>query len=1624
MKKLIVRIAASLAALCIALGAIGLVEFRPATAGPVPGPLDDPVLESVGLFGNYLAPSAGLDIAAEAVDGNNCVAADAGFLLSLAEPLEEKHLRQWLKTSPEFEYTLEKAGKTGYKLTPKEPLGRDTLVTLSFDPLQTDNGLPPRAGNSWAFQTRKGFALERVFPMDEGTGVPVNSAIELTFTGEVKLEDLRKNVSFAPGLGGSDWRKTGLNTYAFLATGGPMKEGTVYEVRVKGSLKGALGGETLGEDYVFKFRTEEKEKEFWSGVGYDNNAFMTTEKPAFSLWFHPRNESADIPVQVFRFDGIDAYAKALGDSLNYDSWSGQPQPGPDTSALQKLLDDKLPILGDEGGGVVVLPQALPGGFYAARFTTNGRALTCLFQVTNLSAYAMSGSGDSLFWLNDLSSSLPVQNAEISKIGGPSIGRTDSQGILAFQNKEASGSYTAYSAQNGDDQLLVMLYDSAREQGFNALDYWRYVSCDKRLYSPTDTLKFFGVVSPKQQGTKAIGKVTAVIEENYWDRRSGSSEIKRDIPVKNGVFEGGFGLPELAPGYYCLSIYHGEERLGTTYFEVKIYRKPACKLSLSVDRPIVWVGEQAAVTACAEYFDGTPVAQLDLTIDGKSVKTDGFGKAGAKVSEAADSESLVSYRGVSVEAELPEIGRVYEHTYIQSVNSDVEIEARAKRENGTSTLELQAFTVDFTGLDYLEWYGDNKCLKDFTGSLSLDVSWTKITYKEIPGETEKRYDPYTKTYTEYTYYHYETVKKREGSKTFTVNGKEKQSFALPLAADGEYSIDIQGKDSKGRVFKRGTWVYDTNNNRYTYDYGKTAYVRDNNDKDSYAIGDLVSLSVYENRDAGAIKLEGGAVLFMRASDKYIDHTLSEDNLLEFTFDGSVLPNLSVYGVLFDGREYIEHYYPYSVRIDTDSRALHLEVSPDKPNYRPGETAKLGLKLTGPAGQPVQGTVNLNMVDEALLALREQYDDIAEIFWDTYYYNRSVSVSHVVVRNTGGGEKGDDGGGDGDRSDLRDTALFKTIETDSKGQASVEVKLPDNITSWRLIWQAFRSGEGSDVMAGTGRANIVATLPFFVDVRLGNTFLTGDKPILGIRNAGTALSGGEVKYTVEIPSLGFKQTVNAPPSVWHEMPLPALKPGGHSVSVTGEYKEYKDQLTLKFTVADGIADHLETKTMALSNNTKFDIPAKGTAQLAFADRQKSQVMHGLWGIQCTSSIRAEQLIAKQAAQEVLSAITPEGRSGYFGMDYTEKIPQFQRENGSIAPFTYGDVSELDTLITTAWACASGSEYFSKPAAAQYLYGQMYGENAPLALMGLAALKEPVMQHINAMMGEELLPGQRIHLALAQVFIGNGSRAKTLVKEIIKEHCLKAGETMYFQSDEREDIIRNTANLSVAATLLDLDEGGPLFQYVLENMGYEDLYLLQQLLVLRHKAQSVNPECASFTYTLDGKENQVKLFLCHSIMLTTEQLRSIRFSDISDDIEVTVSYIAPGFPSGSNEALSVSQSYGNIDMAQTGTAYGGITFFIGEEAPDGYYSIVHILPAGLEFVGMEWRWWRWDYNIWVSEVKGQQVTFTVRKDQQPRVDTIRFTARPVMTGTFQSEGTYITNTAKPEFTNSVKGGAVTIK
>ena len=143
-----------------------------------------------------------------------------------------------------------------------------------------------------------------------------------------------------------------------------------------------------------------------------------------------------------------------------------------------------------------------------------------------------------------------------------------------------------------------------------------------------------------------------------------------------------------------------------------------------------------------------------------------------------------------------------------------------------------------------------------------------------------------------------------------------------------------------------------------------------------------------------------------------------------------------------------------------------------------------------GKPVSGgQVCLGVVDEAIFAVQEQYLNMGwELYRSVFYDYPEVSCSYVqhgADPYYGDGGKG--GGGDGDGVSLRekfeDTAAFLTGTTGADGTARFTVKLPDNLTEWRLTALAL----DSRTFWGQTKSQLYTTLPFRIDPILSRTFL---------------------------------------------------------------------------------------------------------------------------------------------------------------------------------------------------------------------------------------------------------------------------------------------------------------------------------------------------------------------------------------------------------------------------------------------------------------------------------------------------------------------------------------------------------
>ncbi len=245
----------------------------------------------------------------------------------------------------------------------------------------------------------------------------------------------------------------------------------------------------------------------------------------------------------------------------------------------------------------------------------------------------------------------------------------------------------------------------------------------------------------------------------------------------------------------------------------------------------------------------------------------------------------------------------------------------------------------------------------------------------------------------------------------------------------------------------------------------------------------------------------------------------------------------------------------LRVDPERLALNVEITSDLVQAEPRDTVTFEVKTTNYLGEGVSADVALALVDLAILTLKE---DTNPALIDSLYSPesfRSSIGSGLFVTGEGldinipepffGGGGGGGGGGvetaadltlereaqtdaDGEiRDDFRDTAAWEAnVTTDENGVATIDVTLPDNLTTWRMTGRAV----SDETLVGESTHDIVATK--FVLIRpVTPRFLTfGDLTQLGAIVNNNTEADVEADVSLEVDGVTLTgdalQTVNVP------------------------------------------------------------------------------------------------------------------------------------------------------------------------------------------------------------------------------------------------------------------------------------------------------------------------------------------------------------------------------------------------------------------------------------------------------------------------------------------------------------------
>lgn len=373
-----------------------------------------------------------------------------------------------------------------------------------------------------------------------------------------------------------------------------------------------------------------------------------------------------------------------------------------------------------------------------------------------------------------------------------------------------------------------------------------------------------------------------------------------------------------------------------------------------------------------------------------------------------------------------------------------------------------------------------------------------------------------------------------------------------------------------------------------------------DKKSYKPGETARILVkspYEKATA-LLTLEREHIISRKVIE--VDGSAST---IEIPIESDHLPNVYVSVMLFAGRlpdkGFAEDGFDLgkpsfkigyvNLPVETGEKRLNVKVSTDKPSYRPGEEVTVTLECLGHTGKGVASEISLSAADKGVLNLigYETPD-----YFDTFYGPRSLSVRTAelrtgVIGQRAFGVKGASAGGGGSegldyRENFEFTAYWNpSILTDANGKATVKFKVPDNLTTFRLM--ATAQTKGSEF--GKGEADLVVNKPLMLLPSLPGFARINDDFSAGVTVHNNGSADTAVTVTCEAKGLELagepKQSVSVGAGKEQEVVFhyKAPKVGAAELAFTATGGDQTDAVKFKLPVMLPVA----TETVASNGHT---------------------------------------------------------------------------------------------------------------------------------------------------------------------------------------------------------------------------------------------------------------------------------------------------------------------------------------------------------------------------------------------------------------------------------------------------------
>ena len=1099
-----------------------------------------------------------------------------------------------------------------------------------------------RRAEAWTFRVVPLPAIVTTDPRDGAKNVDPYGGMEVYFSCPLDESTLAGAVTVLP-------EPTSVYTYyspweSRLWISWDRQPRTAYTVTFASTI-GDPYGNTLGQEVAVHFRTGDYQPSAYLDVLGEMGTYNAYTETRITATY--RNVSR-LDFKLYRLDE-QTFVSLTGE----ESWKFRERFSPSEKMLLREWSEETDAAPNESGRLITAltdeeGQPLSPGLYylvmrAAEITYDryNRPPDALLILSRHNLILKSTASEALLWATDLKSGQPVGRLPVRLLdekGLEKSGVTDKEGLFAarYANRDPWRPLYAFVGEQGTETYGVVT--SRWTNGISPWDfglssetygepYSGHFYTERPIYRPGQTVHWKGIIRTDDDARYDLPPQTIPVSVTIRDDM-GKELYKAEHQLSEmGTLHGELALDEEAAlGSYWLDAVLNEQHFGTS-FRVAEYRKPEYELSVQTDRPEYIHGDTIRTTVQADYYFGGPVKEAAvrwavLSQDtffnwqgkgwynfsdwdwGDWRRQEGWTRFGELIAAGQGQTDAAGSFSFTVPADISK----YKQSQLFTLDVTV-TDVNGQEVSGRAAVIVHKgeFYIGVSPRRYVGVVGKGQ---------EVDLITVDAQSQPVPGVE------LTVVAAEYRWYSvqekgddgrfYWTSKAEITpvvTETLTTDAEGKALFEWTPEKPGEYKIIATGTDGRGNEIRSSAFMWVSGREFVSWRRENTDRIDLIADKREYAPGDVARILVphpFVGEVEALLTIERGHIYERRRL------TLTTNSeTIEVPITAEHIPNIFVSVVVVKGMDETEPLGSFKVgyvelAVSTAEKELQVTIIPSGERVGPRDMVTYTVQATDHTGQPVRAEFSLALVDKAVLALA---DVVGPGLLDHFYRERGVGVTtaatlvtnlnRLVEEALAEGVRGTKGGGGGPGAELAvrrefpDIAYWNpVVQTDAEGKAEVSVKLPDNLTTWRMTGRGITAA----TEVGEAQSDVVATKDLLVRPVAPRFLVVGDQADLAAVVHNNTAEDEEVEVSLKAVGLEIKgpavQQVTVPAQGLVKLSWPvAVRPG--------------DQVTLLWTaLGERHDDAVELKLPVYRYSTPEVV---GTSGQVLADEARLEVIH---------------------------------------------------------------------------------------------------------------------------------------------------------------------------------------------------------------------------------------------------------------------------------------------------------------------------------------------------------------------------------------------------------------------------------